>query len=231
MRSSTILPVIGIASTIALAGLSLGPAPVAATEPSPVPSPSAAPAEPLPTASSEPAPTPTPIATPAPTPIATPAPTPTPAPTTQPAETVEPPTTTSTSDTLSRKERIRLRYLRAVRVALNQRGDRYVSGATGPNAFDCSGLVRFAYKRAEISYRLGGGHSARAMLQWAREHDKTRRHNPKRGDVVIYGNGSHAAIWIGDGKVISALNPTQDIKVTRLHALGASFTAFIRTRP
>ena len=109
--------------------------------------------------------------------------------------------------------------------------DRYVAGATGPDAFDCSGLVRFAYRRAEISKRLGGGHSARQMLLWAREHGKTRKHNPKRGDVVIYGNGSHAAIWIGDGKVISALNPTQDIKITRLRALGAEFTAFIRTRP
>ena len=48
---------------------------------------------------------------------------------------------------------------------------------------------------------------------------------------MIYGNGSHAAIWIGDGKVVSALNPRQGIRVTRLHALGASFTTFIRTRP
>jgi cell wall-associated NlpC family hydrolase len=144
---------------------------------------------------------------------------------------VAPTTTTATSDTLTRKERIRLRYVRAMKVAIRQRYDRYVSGGTGPDAFDCSGLVRFAYKRADISGRLGGGHSARAMLEWAREHDKTRKRNPKRGDVVIWGNGSHAGIWIGDGKVISALNPTQDIKITRLHALGAPFTAFIRTRP
>jgi cell wall-associated NlpC family hydrolase len=138
---------------------------------------------------------------------------------------------TTTSTALTRKERIRLRYLKAVRVALNQRGDRYVAGGTGPNAFDCSGLVRFAYRRADISARLGGGHSARAMLAWARKHDKTRRRNPKPGDVVIWGNGSHAGIWIGNGRAISALNPRQDIRVHRLHALGASFTTFIRTRP
>ena len=102
-----------------------------------------------------------------------------PCPPRQPVETVVAPSTTTTSTTLSRKERIRLRYVRAMRVAIRQRDDRYVAGGTGPNAFDCSGLVRFAYRRAEISYRLGGGHSARAMLEWARNHDKTRRHNPQ----------------------------------------------------
>ena len=220
MRSSASLPVIaGLATIIALGALVAGPTPVTATDPSPTPAPTA---EPVPSAA------PTAEPTPAPTP------TPTPSPVSQPAEAVVAPTpapTTTADDTLSRKERIRLRYVRAMKIALRQRWDRYVSGGTGPNAFDCSGLVRFAYQRAEIGYRLGGGHSARAMLQWAREHDKTRQRNPKRGDVVIWGNGSHAGIWIGDGKVISALNPTEDITITRLHALGAPFTAFIRTRP
>ena len=118
---------------------------------------------------------------------------------------------------------------RVVRIALAQRHDRYVRGATGPGAFDCSGLVRFAYRRARVSRDLGGGHSARAMLAWGRRHHLTSRHHPRIGDVVIYGNGSHAAIYIGNGRVISALNPREGIRVTRLHALGAPFTTFIHT--
>ena len=47
---------------------------------------------------------------------------------------------------------------------------------------------------------------------------------------MIYGNGSHAAIYIGKGRVISALNPRQGIRITRLHALRAPFTTFIHTR-
>ena len=47
---------------------------------------------------------------------------------------------------------------------------------------------------------------------------------------MIWGDGSHAAIYIGHGRVISALNPRQGIRVTRLHALGAPFTTFIHTR-
>jgi cell wall-associated NlpC family hydrolase len=208
LRFSTSLPVIGIATIIALGAISISPAPAAATQPGPDVEPTPAASLPAPDGGLDPevlaATT-----------------------TSDPVQ----PTTESTTDTLTRKERIRLRYVRAMRIAIRQRYDRYVAGGTGPSAFDCSGLVRFAYRRAEISYRLGGGHSASAMLRWAREHDKTRQHNPKKGDVVIWGNGSHAGIWIGDGKVISALNPTQDIKITRLHALGAPFTAFIRTRP
>ena len=37
-----------------------------------------------------------------------------------------------------------------VRVALNQKGDRYVGGASGPNAFDCSGLTWWTYKQVGV---------------------------------------------------------------------------------
>jgi len=117
-----------------------------------------------------------------------------------------------------------------VRVAKNKRHDRYRRGAVGPNAFDCSGLVRYAYRKAHVSRYLGGGHSARAMLAWGRRHHRTGRHHPRIGDVVIYGNGTHAAIYIGKGRVISALNPRQGIRITRLHALSARFTTYIHTR-
>ncbi len=119
--------------------------------------------------------------------------------------------------------------LRVVRVAEAQRGKRYAYGASGPSAFDCSGLVRYAYRLAGVGDRIGGGHSAAAMLAWGRAHHLTSRSDPQVGDVVIYGNGSHAAIYIGGGQVISALNPSQGIRITALHALRQPFTAFIHT--
>jgi peptidoglycan hydrolase CwlO-like protein len=39
----------------------------------------------------------------------------------------------------------------AVNTALAQVGDAYVWGATGPNAFDCSGLTQYAYAAAGVS--------------------------------------------------------------------------------
>jgi len=35
-------------------------------------------------------------------------------------------------------------------IALNQRGDPYSYGSAGPGAFDCSGLIKYAYGRAGI---------------------------------------------------------------------------------
>jgi len=83
---------------------------------------------------------------------------------------------------------------------------------------------------SQTDSHLGGGHSARGMLYWGRIHGRTSRSNPRVGDVVIYGNGSHAGIYIGNGRVISALNRRLGIRVTRLHALTVSFTTFIHTK-
>ncbi len=115
------------------------------------------------------------------------------------------------------------------KIALRQRWDRYVAGAAGPNAFDCSGLVRYVYNKAGVGRKIGGGRSARAMLTWGRMKGITSRRNPQIGDVAIWGNGRHAGIYIGRGYVISALNPRQDIRITRLHALRDPFTTFIHT--
>jgi peptidoglycan DL-endopeptidase CwlO len=119
---------------------------------------------------------------------------------------------------------------RVVQIALDQLNDRYVAGGTGPDTFDCSGLVRYAYNQAGVGGSLGGGHSASAMLAWGRSMGLTSRTNGRVGDVVIYGDGSHAGIYIGNGRIVSALNPSQGIRVTGLYALGAPFTTFIHTR-
>lgn len=120
--------------------------------------------------------------------------------------------------------------LRVVRIALAQRGDQYRSGGQGPYYFDCSGLVRYAYRKAGVSAKLGGGSSARGMLYWGRLHGLTSSRSPRLGDVAIYGGGTHAAIWIGSGRVVHALNPRLDIRVTTLRAMTKPFTKSIHTR-
>jgi hypothetical protein len=118
---------------------------------------------------------------------------------------------------------------RVVAIAEQQRGKRYVYGAAGPSAFDCSGLAVFAYRKAGVANRLGG-RSGYAMLRWAKAHHRFSRSNPQLGDVVIYGNGAHVAIYIGHGRVISALNPQQGIRITGLNALHSNrVTGYIHT--
>ncbi len=214
------LRAIALATLIAFAGVAAQTGPVAATDPAPAPSPTPI-AAPDPT----PTPTPAPIAAtdPAPAPVA--ATDPAPAPVAPPEVATQPATTATPAPPAATRDLGAL----VVRIALAQRHKRYVRGAAGPRAFDCSGLVRYAYRLAGVSNRLGGGHSARGMLRWARRHHLASRSHPRVGDVVIYGNGTHAAIYIGHGRVISALNPRQGIRVTALHALRAPVTAFIHT--
>ena len=203
-----------LALLVAVVGISAQAAPVTATDPVPSEVPSDAPS---------PAPSDMPVATPSPAPSDAPV---------LPAPELVTPDPSATQDVASvvapSAPAPRPNYAaRVVRIALAQRGDRYVRGATGPNAFDCSGLVRYSYRKAGVGAKLGGGNSARGMLRWARLRGLTGRRNPHVGDIVIYGNGSHAAIYIGRGRVINALNPRQGIRVTRLHALSAPFTTFI----
>jgi cell wall-associated NlpC family hydrolase len=202
------LRAIALASIVAFAGTTAIVAPVAATDPAPVESPAPSPSptpdpSAAPSASVDPSPSVAPSASAAPT--ATPAP-------------------------AARASVVRPNLaLRVVRIALAQRGDQYRAGGQGPYYFDCSGLVRYSYRKAGVSARLGGGSSARGMLYWGRLHGLTSQRNPRLGDVVIYGGGTHAAIWIGSGRVVHALNPRLDIRVTSLHAVTKPFTTFIHT--
>jgi peptidoglycan DL-endopeptidase CwlO len=203
------LRAIALATLVAVTAISVQAAPVTAVDPAP----SASPAP-----STTPAATPTSTAAPAvvlaPAPVVlAPVPSATPV-----VASVTPPAAPAPRPNYA---------ARIVRIALAQRGDRYARGRSGPNAFDCSGLVRYSYRKAGVGRKLGGGNSARGMLHWARLHGLTGKRNPHVGDVVIYGNGSHAAIYIGHGRVVHALNWRLGIRVTRLHATRTPFTTFI----
>ncbi|MFN8623034.1 MAG: NlpC/P60 family protein [Chloroflexota bacterium] len=110
-----------------------------------------------------------------------------------------------------------------------QLGDPWVAGMLGPNAFDCSGLVWFAFKRAGVTQRIGGlPRSADGYWQWFRRHHRASRTHGRRGDLVIWGNGKHVGIYLGRGRAISALN--SGVRVHGLHQLTDPFTTFLHVR-
>jgi cell wall-associated NlpC family hydrolase len=113
-----------------------------------------------------------------------------------------------------------------VKIAKAQLGDPWRYGAVGPRSFDCSGLVRYAYRKAGMGNRIHG-RSARAIYRWYRAHGLASRSNPKVGDLVIWGRGSHIGIYIGHGKAISTLR--RGVKIHRVHAVTAPFTAYLHT--
>lgn len=80
----------------------------------------------------------------------------------------------------------------ALSVALAQRGDAYVYGANGPNAFDCSGLVQFSFGQAGINLPRTSSAQAGATRRIAKD-------DMQPGDLMFfYGSGGvyHAAIFL-----------------------------------
>jgi cell wall-associated NlpC family hydrolase len=89
----------------------------------------------------------------------------------------------------------------AVAFAYDQLGKDYGWGATGPSAFDCSGLTQAAWAAAGValprtSYSQSGAGSPVSLSQLA------------PGDLVFYYSGvSHVGIYVGEGQIIHASRP------------------------
>lgn len=82
---------------------------------------------------------------------------------------------------------------KATAVAKNQIGDPYSYGAEGPNAFDCSGLTYFAYKKVGISLPR----SPDAQYRFVRG---IRKENIRKGDLMFLHGSSgvyHVGIFVG----------------------------------
>lgn len=86
----------------------------------------------------------------------------------------------------------------AMQAALTRIGSPYSWGAEGPGAFDCSGLVKWAFQQAGISLP----HSSYAQAAGGQA-VSTDQMQP--GDVVsYYSDASHVGIYIGDGMMVHA---------------------------
>jgi peptidoglycan DL-endopeptidase CwlO len=101
----------------------------------------------------------------------------------------------------------------AVSYAMAQVGDAYVYGATGPSAFDCSGLTMMAWAQAGVSLP----HSSSAQYS-SGPHISASELRP--GDLVFYYQPiSHVGMYIGNGMIVNAENPSSGVKVTGLYSM------------
>ena len=95
----------------------------------------------------------------------------------------------------------------AVQYALSQVGDAYVYGAAGPDAFDCSGLTMMAWAQAGVSLP----HSSSAQMGSGTPVSQSEL---APGDLVFYYSPvSHVGIYIGNGQIVHAANPTSGVRV------------------
>ena len=117
-----------------------------------------------------------------------------------------------------------------IAIARNHLGDPWRLGATGPSAFDCSGLVIYAFTKAGDRDAVGSGRfrTARELYHWYQGRGLASRTNPKPGDLVVWGGGVHIGIYIGNGKAISTLS--SGVRIHDVHAVSVPFTAYLHTR-
>jgi cell wall-associated NlpC family hydrolase len=113
--------------------------------------------------------------------------------------------------------------------AASRVGAPYVWGATGPNSFDCSGLVQWSFARAGI-----------AMPRVAQEQFLTGPHvsyaDARPGDLLFYhfdptdpGDIDHVAIYVGNGEMLQA--PHTGAFVELVPVLRAHMAAVVRVDP
>ena len=91
--------------------------------------------------------------------------------------------------------------------------NKYVWGAAGPSAFDCSGLVEYTLKKMGISFPRTSGEQYKASKHVS---------NPKPGDLAFFGPGGseHVGVYIGGGKMYSAENEHDGMGISKVHGGG-----------
>jgi peptidoglycan DL-endopeptidase CwlO len=101
----------------------------------------------------------------------------------------------------------------AVQAAMAQLGDPYVWGADGPDSFDCSGLTMYAWGKAGVSL----SHSSKAQTTEGRRVSKDQL---MPGDLVFYYSPvSHVAMYIGNGQIVHAANPSSGVTTAPVNSM------------
>ncbi|MEU5280752.1 C40 family peptidase [Streptomyces asoensis] len=88
-----------------------------------------------------------------------------------------------------------------------QIGDAYVSGGTGPNSWDCSGLMQTAFKQVGVDL-------PRVSQDQSTFGTQVSLDNLQPGDILYWGSAGsayHVAVYVGDGMFVGAQNPSTGV--------------------
>lgn len=101
------------------------------------------------------------------------------------------------------------RAAKAIAFAKAQLGDPYVYGGTGPNGWDCSGLMQASWRAAGVALPrvVGPQYGASKPISMGQL---------QPGDLVFYGDMSHDGMYLGNGKVIHSPRPGKSVEITGL---------------
>jgi len=90
-------------------------------------------------------------------------------------------------------------------------GKTYVMGGTGPDVYDCSGLIQAAWKAVGVTLPRTSGQQYSATVRIAYE-------DLQPGDLVFFGyqGAHHVGMYIGNNQMIDAANPKRGVTVSDL---------------
>ena len=97
-----------------------------------------------------------------------------------------------------------------VSIAYSYIGAPYISGSNGPYGFDCSGFVQYVYSCAGISV-------SRSSYTQAYDGVGVSYAEAQPGDILSWGHDgvvTHSALYVGDGMMIHATNPSQGVMLS-----------------
>jgi len=106
----------------------------------------------------------------------------------------------------------------AVDFALAQLGKPYVYGATGPDGYDCSGLMMAAYAAAGVSIPR----TSQAQMAGL---TSVSLSSLQPGDLVFFYGGSHVGMYIGNGQVVHAPTEGDVVKIADMNSMGPTSAA------
>lgn len=100
--------------------------------------------------------------------------------------------------------------------ALSKQGSNYVWGASGPNTFDCSGLVWWAHKQNGVNF---GRCSTKVLVGMGQS---VARGNLQAGDIILFSSNRkasgvhHVGIYVGGGRMVHAPRTGETVKVVNI---------------
>lgn len=103
-----------------------------------------------------------------------------------------------------------------VNTALAQVGKRYVRDTQGPDTFDCSGLIYYAYTQ-------NGWSIPRSLPSRATKLSSYKELQP--GDIIYMPEQHHVALYIGNEQCVEAKNSSLPVLISTMRSLVASSTS------